>query len=259
MKTAASLVFVFLLQLTLLGAERPEYAASFDPTKGFKPAQRDLTEVFLQIAGSLEHYGSPVPYMRHTVAEHSRIEALFRQKRGTAPKSFRPAYMTDGYVDRFAANWDTLSPKLGLEPFTKEVGSLMRDAIKGTRGTGTMIVEIFNQHQAQVFAAMTGRAGPADFETLRTQLVTRLELDQKTVDEGKYEVSRRDAVRVAIIIHGITMKLFKQLDQNLKPSDAERIKTALTAVFVDVGRLAQSELEAGILENAIQPRSAAAK
>ena len=43
------------------GDKQPEYLASFDPAKGFKPAQSDLTEVFLQLAGSLEYYGSPEP------------------------------------------------------------------------------------------------------------------------------------------------------------------------------------------------------
>ena len=42
-------------------ADKPQYLASFDPTKGFKPAHSDLTEVVLQIAGSLKAYGSPEP------------------------------------------------------------------------------------------------------------------------------------------------------------------------------------------------------
>ena len=262
MKTLLAFAFGILLAVNAVAAptEKPEYLASFDPAKGFKPAQRDLTEIFLQIAGSLEYYGSPVPYMRHMQAEHARIEALYQQKYGSAPKSFRPAYMTDDYQNRFAANWDILSPKLGLEPFAKEVGNTMRDAILGTRGTGTMIVEILNQHQARVFDAMAGKGSKgADFETLKSQLISRLELDKKDVDEGRYEVARRDAVRSAIIIHGFTMKLFKQIDQALNPADAERIKSALTSVFMDVGRMAQSELEAGLSEWALQHQTTAAK
>jgi hypothetical protein len=242
------------------GAEKSEYFASFDPANGFKPARRDLTEIFLQIAGSLEYYGSPVPYMRHMVKEHARIEALYQRKYGSAHKSFRPAYMTDAYLDRFSSNWDILSPKLGLEPFAKEVGNTMRDAIKGTRGTGTIIVEILNQHQSRVFDALAGKGRQgADFETLKSQLITRLELDKEVVDEGGYEVAHRDAVSYAIIIHGITMKLFKRLDQALNPADAERIKTALSSAFTDVGRMAQSELEAGLSEWALQHQSTAAK
>src|SRR5579862_1089149 len=132
---------------------RPEYLQSFDPAKGFKPAQRDLTEVFLQLAGSLEAYGSPEPYLRHVAAEHKRIEGLYQQKFGKVPKSFRPDYMTDEYIDHLCANWQLLSPKLGLEPYAREFGNDMREAIKGTRGTGTIIVDIFNQHQARVFDA----------------------------------------------------------------------------------------------------------
>jgi len=153
----------------------PEYLQSFDPAKGFKPAQRDLTEVFLQLAGSLEAYGSPEPYLRHVASEHARIEALYRQKFGKDPKSYRPAYMTDEYIDRLAANWKLLAPKLGLEPFAKNVGNAMRDAILGTRGTGTIIVDIFNRHQTRVFDQMAGKANQgADFEALRLDLVNAL-------------------------------------------------------------------------------------
>ena len=137
---------------------------------------------------------------------------------------------------------------------------MMRDAIKGTRGTGTIVVEIFNQHQAQVFDEMTGkRHRPADFETLKAQLITRLELDRAQIDDAAYAIPRRDAVRSAIIIHGMTMKLFKRIDQGLKPADAERVKTVLSSVFMDVGQAAQSELEAGIAEWAISRPSTAAK
>ena len=257
--SAVCLAIVCSTPIAGWGAE-PEYLDSFNPAKGFKPAQRDLTEIFLQLAGSLEEYGSPVPYLRHVTQEHARIEALYRRKFGTEPKSYRPAYMTDAYIDRLSANWNLLSPKIGLEPYAKEVGHMMRDAIKGTRGTGTIIVEIFNRHQERVFDAMTGKgAHGADFESLRTELISRLELDKKIVDEGGYEVARRDAVRCAIIIHGLTMKLFKRLDDGLKPADAERVKTAITSIIVDVGEMAQSELQAGLAEWAFKKQSTVAK
>ena len=230
-------------------AEKPEYLDSFDPAKGFKPAQRDLTEIFLQLAGSLEAYGSPEPYLRHVAAENSRIEALYRQKFGKAPKSYRPAYMTDEYIDHLAANWEVLSPKLGLGPFTKDVGHTMRNAIKGTRGTGTIIVELFNRHQTKVLNQMAGKAtADASFETLRTELVQRLELNKSSVAEEHYEIPRRDAVSFALAIQGSTMKLFKRLDQGLKPAEAEKVKAVLTSIFVNTGEMAQSELQAGISE-----------
>ena len=241
-------------------AEQPEYLASFDPAKGFKPAQRDLTEIFLQIAGSLEAYGSPEPYLRHIAQEHARIEALYRQKFGNAPKSYRPVYLTDSYIDQFAANWNHLAPNLGLDPLTKEIGNDMRQAIKGTRGTGTVIVDIFNQHQARVFEMMKGKAKQsADFESLQAQLISRLGLDRTTIDDTDFSIAQRDAVSYAITIHGRTMKLFKRLDQGLKPADAERVKAVITSVFVDVGTMAQSELQAGISEWAFGKMSTAAK
>jgi len=245
---------------TASAAEKPEYLASFDPAKGFKPAQRDLTEIFLQIAGSLEYYGSPVPYMQHMAQEHQRIEALYLAKYGTAPHSYRPAYMTDEYLNHFAANWNLLSPKLGLEPFAKEVGNTMRDGINGTRGTGTLAVAIFNDHQAHVCDFMAGKANDgADFEALKSDLINRLEIEKPLIDESNYPIPRRDAVDSAMVIHGMTDKLFLQLDQGLQPEDAKRVKYALTNVFIDVGRMAQSELEAGIAEWAFQQQSTAAK
>jgi hypothetical protein len=240
---------------------RPEYTASFDPTKGFiRPAQRDLTEIFLQIAGSLEANGSPEPYLRHMANEHSRIEALYRQKFGKAPRSFRPDYLTDAYIDRVSANWNLLSPKIGLEPYAKEFGHMMRDSIKGTRGTGTILVDIFNRHQEKVFREFTGKSKESsDFESLRLELLRQLELDKASVDEGRYEVARRDAVRCAIIIHGTTMNLFAKLDQSLKPDAADAIKAVLKGVIMDTGRMAHSELEVGVAEWAIGNPSTAAR
>jgi hypothetical protein len=79
------------------------------------------------------------------------------------------------------------------------------------------------------------------------------------VNEEGYEIARRDAVSYAIIIHGVTMKLFGRIDQALKPSDAEAVKAALTSVFIDMGELAQSELQAGLEEWAMQRHTTAAK
>src|ERR1700710_154064 len=99
MKTSTVFAYCALVAFHVMATEPPEYLASFDPAKGFKPAQRDLTEIFLQIAGSLEANGSPEGYLRHVASEHTRIEALYREKFGKAPRSFRPGYMTDTYID----------------------------------------------------------------------------------------------------------------------------------------------------------------
>jgi hypothetical protein len=238
---------------------RPEYLQSFDPAKGFKPAQTDLTEIFLQLAGSLEAYGSPEPYLRHVAAEHKRIEGLYRQKFGKEPRSFRPTFLTNEYLEGFSANWKVLSPMLGLDPYSKEVGHMMRDAIKGTRGNGTILVGIFNQHQTRVFDAMAGKGKKsADFEVLRAELVARLELNNTGVDETGFAIAHRDAVTFALGIHGITMKLYKRLDAGLKPTEAAPIKTAFTGIFMDVGGVAQSELQAGLSEWGLGKLSAAA-
>ena len=251
MKTLLAFVAsLFACQAFSLAAESPEYLQSFDPLKGFRPAQDNLTQVFLQIAGSLESYGSPEPYLRHMAKEHDRIEGLYLRKNGKASQSYRPAYMTDEYLNRLAANWNLLSPKLGLEPYAKDVGHMMRNAIKGTSGTGTIAIDIFNQHQSHVFDCMAGKSTKAaDFETLKAQLIARLELSNTGAHP---EPARSDAVTFALGIHGVTMKLFKRLDDGLKPADAEKVKTALTSIFMDVGQMAQSELEAGIAEWALK-------
>ena len=262
MKTFVALIVSLFVNLPDLSraAERPEYFASFDPAKGFKPAQRDLTEIFLQLAGSLEANGSPEPYLRHAAAEHIRIENFYRQKFGREPRSFRPAYLTDTYIDKLTANWNLLSPKLGLDAWAKEFGRFMRDAIKGTRGNGTIIIEIFNQHQTRVFDEMAGKAKqPADFEALRKELVRRLELDKKVVDENRYEIPRRDAISYAIIIHGLTMKLFKRLEEGLEPDAAKAVKTVITSIILDTGQMAHSELQTSVAEWAINRPSTSAK
>lgn len=238
----------------------PEYLTSYDPAKGFKPAQRDLTEIFLQLAGSLEAKGSPVPYLRYVAAEHVRIENLYRRKFGKDPKSFRPPYMTDVYLEKLSANWNLLSPKIGLEPYAKDVGHMMRNAIKGTRGTGTIVVAIFNEHQTLVLDEMLGKGKePAGFERLKGQLIARLELNNIDVDEWGFEIPRRDAVTFALAIHGVTMKLFKRVDEGLDEKAAASVKTYLTSVIMDVGQAAQSELQAGIAEWAGAKQSTAAK
>jgi len=241
-------------------ASDAEYLQSFDPAKGFKPAQRDLTEVFLQLAGSLESYGSPIPYVKHVAAENRRVEEIYRAKNKKTPPTFRPAHMTDEYINRTAANWDLLSPKIGLEPFAKEFGHMMRDAIKGTRGTGTILVDIFNEHQSAVFSGFTGKSSDhAGFEALKTELVKQLELEKSSIEEGRYEVARRDAVRCAIIIREITTKLFVKLDKGLQPAAAESVKAVLRGVIMETGMMAQSELEIGIAEWAMSEASTASR
>ncbi len=252
MKILPLLAVSILLPLLSVGAEQLPDLTPFTPAKGFKPAQRNLTEIFLQLAGSLECYGSPEPYLRHVASEHARIEALYRKKSGRAPKSYRPDHMTDAYIDKLAANWRLLAPKLGLDAFAKEIGDDMREAIKGTRGTGTIVVDILNRHQSRVFNQMSGKSqDQADFEALRAELQGRLEIGRKNVSEQGYEVARRDAVSYAQIMHGLTVKLFGRIDEALKPDAAKAVKDVLMSVFMDTGMMAHSELQLGIAEWAL--------
>ena len=215
MKTLAALSAGIVLAANALLAANPsaEQLSSESSGNSFKPAQRDLTKVFLQIGSSLEQYGSPEPYLRHMAREHDRIEAKYRKVLGKPAQSYRPSYMTNDYLNKFAANWDALSPKLGLAPVTKDIGKLMQDSITGTRGSGTIIIESLNRHQKRVFDAMAGSGESVAFDALKAELITRLELDKPNVDEWKYETARRDAVSSALIIHGVTTKLFERLDQ----------------------------------------------
>ena len=103
--------------------------SSFDSAKGFKPAQRDLTEIYLQLAESLQVYGSPLPYLRHVKSEHDRINALYRKKYGREPVNYSPGRMTDEFLVRMSGNWDHFAPDLGLEPLSKKIGQLMVEAI----------------------------------------------------------------------------------------------------------------------------------
>jgi hypothetical protein len=257
----AALLALFVVFAPRIGvAETPEYLSSYDPGKGFRPAQRDLTEVFRQLAGSLESSGSPEPYLRHVASEHNRIDALYRQKFGKAPSSSRPAYMTDAYLDQFSANWKLLAPQLGLDPLTRRIGHTMRNAVKGTRGTGTAIVQIFNEHQTEVFNAMAGKgSSAASFEALRSKLESELQLNRPRPEYERLDVAKRDAVSFALDIRGMTDKLFANLDQGLSPEDAKHVKAAISGIFADVGRMAVSELQAGLEEWALQRETAATR
>lgn len=231
------------------GTEEPEYQQFYNPDKGFKPAQVNLTEIFLQLAGSLEHHGSPEPYLRHMQAEHKRVSALFEKKMGKPHQSRMPSYMTDAYVDRTIANWNSLSPKIGLDKFAREAGRCAREGIRGTRTTGTIAIDVFNEHQKTVVAAMkTGSMKGADFESLRARLIKELEFDKTQIDTLGYPVTRRDAVSYALIFRRVREQLYKKLDSALPSEKSGHVKDAVDGAFLDLGRLAQSELEIGILE-----------
>ncbi len=109
----------------------PPYAQYYDPATGFKPAQRDLTKIFMQLAGSLEHHGTPEPYIRHVIAEHERIAAKYKAATGKNTTA-RPEYLTDEFIENLLANWQKLDEGLKLEALSLKTGKNMRLAIMGT-------------------------------------------------------------------------------------------------------------------------------
>lgn len=297
---------------------QPAHLASFDPAKGFKPAQRDLAEILLQIAGSLEHHGSPAPYLRHIQAEELRVARQYNLKTGHDMPGCRPADMTDAYIDRLISNWDVLSPKLKLDGLAREAGICTRKAIRGGHDTGTPIIDILNEHQTAVVACME-KGSAASFESLRAKLAAELEFDlpqdkeqalaivlerekalseaerkeygdllrherfsktefglldhfyrngyDKLTEQGKYEMSKRiwsgthtslqnnsrqDAIRAANTFRGKQAHLFTTLDSSLEQQKSAKLKSAISSVFIDLARMAQTELELGVLEQVLK-------
>lgn len=233
-------------------AKAAEYRRFYNPDSGFKPAQANLTDVFLQLAGSLEHSGSPELYLRHMQKEHARIAGKFTVKTGKAYVSRMPSHMTDAYIDKLIANWNILSPKLKLDDLAKEAGRCAREGIRGTRETGTIAVQMFNEHQKLVADEMAaGGEQKTSFEQLRTRLEEGLEYKKEKISMVGYDASRRDAIRYALIFEGVLAELYEQLDKSLAPTKATQIKSAIDGVFLDLGRMAQLELELGIVEWAL--------
>ena len=284
----------------------------------FKRAQTDLSGVFLQLAASLEHYGSPEPYLRHMKKEHERIEAKYFAKHGRKQESYCPPYMTDQYIDKLAANWNKLSPKLGLDNLTRRCARHARLAILGNDGKGTILITTFNQHQSRVFKEMAGKTKrQTGFDELRKLVEPRLktgiipiadlaaaetkltkseksfyqrllskshftradfkDLDRfyKTIfdklsNSGKSEISyrtwqgtrrkqgdqsrkqhRRDVIDNAAAFKKLFDDLSRGLDKAYSSKDSEKINSFVIGAFIEVGRMAHSELEVGIMEWAI--------
>ena len=242
--------------LTTVAADQAEHLASFDPAMGFKPAQSDLTEVFLQIAGSLEVYGSPEPYLRHMKAEHARIETKYQTQLGDKQNSFCPAYMDAAYFDRFAANWKHIAPQLGLESLTRSTGRMMRLAINGSDGRGTILRVLFDEHSRQVHTAMTGKKAVQipGFDAMKASLTKCLRLNEPLSPAADLRADQQAVVQPANEIRAAFLKLFSALNAGLAPADAEKLKTVILGIVMDVGRMALSETEAAIVEQSLDYR-----
>lgn len=124
-------IFPILVALPSEGAESPPNAPYFSPEQGFKPAQRSFQPIFLQMAGSFEHYGTPANYLRHVNKEAERVEAAWLKAKGK-PAKFRPDYFTEEYIEKLIVGWNQMAPILALESFTRNSGRQMRYAILGT-------------------------------------------------------------------------------------------------------------------------------
>ncbi len=240
-----------LADTTVQESNSTDYLRFYNPATGFKPAQPSLAQIFLQIAGSLEHTGSPEFYLRHMQREHARISAKYSASTGQTAPSRLPAHMTPEYIARTIANWNVLGPNLDLEALAKEIGRCVREGIRGTRDTGTLAVEILNQHQKLVVAQMQSTSPQtANFEQLRGKLESQLEFNNRNIDTTGYETTRRDAVTYASLARVTFERLFQKIDAAVPAQKAAQIKSAITGFFLDLGRMAQSELEIAVLEMA---------
>ena len=152
----------------------------------FKPASTSLTEVFTQMAQSLEQCGTPVPYLKHVAAEHQRIEALYRKKKGKEPRSYIPDWLTEEYIGKVERNWAKLAPKIGLETFARNSGKRINAAIDLKEGS--FVIELCNVHQKQVFEKMVGRGkGEPNYAMFREEILARLESDSVTDHQVRVE------------------------------------------------------------------------
>ena len=167
--THNSLIFSKLAIILLLPAAR--FASAQEDFK-FQPAQPNLSEIYLQMARSLEHHGHIEPYFRHVLSEHERIGRLYEAKLGKKMIPYLPSYMTEKYITDLLASWEELSPKLSLPKMARKSGRLVRLAIDGENGKGTTLRLIFNRHQDAVYRDMVdGGQRDVGFIQLKTELL----------------------------------------------------------------------------------------
>ena len=205
--TRTSLIFCYLCSLQLFGsacvytllcypslkaAEPPPYAVYYSAEKGFKPVQPNLSKVFLQMAGSLESFGSPEPYIRHIMAEHARIDAATKVAGGSG--SSRPAYLTEDYVDNLIANWNKISPPLKLDTFCRDAGKNIRYAILGSKNmTIPELVElekVLNENERKAYRSLLEKAYFSKSDFPATEKFYAGTFDKLTAT-GKDQISRK--------------------------------------------------------------------
>jgi hypothetical protein len=204
MNTLNSLINRYLSQLflglallifscSMTKAEEPApYAPYFNPVKGFKPAQRSLADIFLQLAGSLEHFGTPEPYIRHVLAEHERIDAKHHAAGGKG--SSRPSYLTDEYVNNLITNWNKIVTPLKLDAFCREAGRNIRYAILGSKNMAPAELAMFEQNlsetEGKTYLALLAKPyfQKQDFPAMAAFYA---KIFDKLTETGKDQISRR--------------------------------------------------------------------
>lgn len=83
--------------------------------------EENLSAVYVKIARSLEHHGSPEPYIRWVVAEV-----------GKSNPGALPDYFTEEYAEQLIGNWNKLEAPLQLDKLSREAGLYMRYAFRGS-------------------------------------------------------------------------------------------------------------------------------
>ncbi|MAS94892.1 MAG: hypothetical protein CMO55_16980 [Verrucomicrobiales bacterium] len=156
----------------------------------FKPAQTNLTSIFLRLANSLEQHGSPVPYCQHILAEHERIRSKYSEKHGKEMGRLLPSYFTADYITTLEESWTDFEETLQLPRLATKTGQLLRLAINGENGTGTTLVMVFNEYQDPAYSELaTGKSLEADLGHLSTELL-RIAED----GDARYLASREAAL-----------------------------------------------------------------
>lgn len=189
-------------------------------------------------------------------AEHARIEGKYQQQLGNPSRSLCPAGMDAAYLDRLAADWQHMAPPLGLEALTKNTGHLMQAAISGPDGQGTMLVDVFSTHRHKVHDAMTAKkpVQVPGFDALQADLVRCLHLNTTPASPENLTAEQQAVITPAKDIQAAFQKLFSALDVGLSTNDATKVKTVLMSLVTDVGRMAQSEIEAAKVEESLDYR-----
>lgn len=124
-------IFPITAPLAARAVEPISATSYFNAATGFKPAQRSFQPIFLQMAASLEAYGTPANYLRHVNSEGKRVEAAWLKAKGK-PAKFRPEYFTEEYIEKLITGWNQMERVLALQCFTRNTGKQMRFAIMGS-------------------------------------------------------------------------------------------------------------------------------